>query len=403
MADQVAEPVKQTPSFQGATLDKVQFIRKGEEVITPKEEPVTEPVVEPKVEAPKTEAPKVDGIVNTGEPKVEAPKTEAIAGEGTQEPGEYTEEDFHSDVNSYLETATSGAVKSPEDINKLIADNKDLKVKLQHKEPDFPSEQAKKVYDLAVMASGMEVDKARQLFHVISLDLSTMTPKEKQFEAFCLERPKVSREEARKRFEAVYDKKFSDLENDVVQLDDHEIATHDAENKIKELQKSLSEPVKQGGKQAEQGQQQQFTAAQEAEIETRLQSSLEGFAGVRFKFDDSKYGALEVPMDQGKAKEFMEFMKNPQLAIQNRIAERSKDANGNFNYDAYVREAFTWFFRDNIDQLTQNHLINLGKLSKIQEQKNTPKKDLTETQTTPVQKTFKQTMIEAVKGAGLVN
>lgn len=396
------------PSFTGPTLDKVTITRKGDEIIEPKVEEASledGAVVTSAEEQPKAEE-KPEGLVKTGEEKPTEPTAEVAEGAPkTEEPTEYTQEDFHTDVNSYLSTQTGGAVKNPEDITRILNENKDLKTKLQHKEPDFPSEAAKKVYDLAILASGKEVEKAQQLFYVMSLgDLSKLSPKEKQFEAFVLDRPELTREEARKRFEARYERQYTDLDGDLVQIDDHEKATQDAANKIKEVQKSLSESVKQGGKQVEQGQQQdELTAEKQAQIETQLQSSLETFGGVRLKFDDSKYGALEIPMDKGKAKEFMDFLKNPAQAIQDRIAEKSKDQAGNFNYDAYVAEAFSWFNRDAIDQKTQDHLIKLGKIAEITERKNTPKKDLTEQQTTPVVKNFKQTFAEAVTKAGLGN
>lgn len=416
VADQTTDTPKATATG-GPTLSTITFIRKGEEVLDNNQnsgaasadnnEAATENQTDNPQNSNNTDQ---SGGAENKAGDTQADKGAPAGGEtaGTeqttqnQEPQEYTEEDFHNDVNDYLSTSTGGAVKTPADISKLIAENKDLKIKLQHKEPDFPNETAKKVYELATKAVGMELTTARQLFHVMALDLSTMSAKEKQFEAFCLDRPNVSREEARKRFEAKYDKDFSDLE-DVIQLDNHEIATRDAENKIKETQKNLTESVKQGGEQTGTGQQeqQQFTAEQQAQVEASLKSALDVFAGVRLKFDDSKYGNLEIPMDRGKASEFMEFLKDPQKAIQDRIAERSKDEHGNFSYDRYVAEAFAWFNRDLIEQKTQEHLMNLGRITEIQERKNTPKKTLTEQQTTPVKKDFKQTMLEAVKGAGL--
>ncbi len=405
MAVETVEQPTTKPAFQGLTSSKVNIIRNGETIVDQStDEPDASGAETPPAE-PKTGEKPVDTTGAAATPPVEgAPENTNPEGATDPEtppaePGEYTEEDFHEDVNQYLQNSTNGAVKNPQDIANLLAENKKLKADLAHKEPDFPNEKAKKVYELAVAASGLELEKARQLFHVMSLDLSTMTPKEKQFEAFHLERPKLSREEAYKRFEAIYQQSYDDLENNIVQTDKHELATQEAEKKLGETLKGVQETVKQGSKPESNG---QPTPEQVAEVEQQLTSALSNFGGVALNFDDSRYGKLQIPMDQGKAQQFMEILKNPQLLV-DEIADRARDNSGKLDINAFIREMFLVFERDTIDQKQREHLMKLGKIEEIRDRKNAPKKDLTEQQSTPVKKTFTQSFAEAVSKAGLGN
>lgn len=393
----MADTTVETLPFQGADASKITITRNGSEApaattppaTEPKEAPAAPPATPPAETTPPADTPPTP----TGESQT--PPADGNPSPAT--PEEYTEEQFHQDVNTFIGESTGGAVKGVQDITRLIEENRTLKAQLQHKEPDFPSPAAKQVYELAVLASGAEVSTARQLFHVMSLDLSKMTPKEKQFEAFHLDRPNLTREEALKRFEAAYETSYSDLENNLVQLDAHEMATSNAETKLKEKMSKLQETVKQSGQsQAEQGP----TPEQLRETETQLQAALAEFGGVSLKFDDSQYGKLDIPMDQGKAQQFMDILREPYKLI-DQIADSCRDQAGKLDLNAFVREMYLLFDRDRISQEERDHLMKLGKITQIQEQKNTPKKDLKEEITTPVKKSFQETMAGAIKAAGM--
>lgn len=384
-----------TLPFQQADTSKLTIIRNGDA-------PVEETKVEPKVEntipvtTDTTTPPVTTPVDNT---TTDTPKEGAEGDASTNPddaPGDYTDDEFYQDVDALIADASEGSIKSLNDLPAIIAENKKLKADLANKELTFPNPAAKVIYDIATQAVGAELSTARQLLHVHSLNLETMTPKEKQFEAFRLDRPNVSEDEARKRFEAMYEKSYSDLENDLVQVDSHEMATRSAETKLKEHRKALDEAVKQGGKPEPEGP----TPEQIQAIDTQLESSLSEFGGISLKFDDSQYGKLDIPMDKGKAKEFMEVLKNPNLLI-NQIADRARDEQGNLKVPDFIREMYLLFDRDRIAQEERDHLIKLGRITQIQEQKNTPKKDLREETTTPVKSSFKDAMVGAVKAAGM--
>lgn len=323
---------------------------------------------------------------------------EGEEGKKADEPaGEYTEEQFYQDVNEVVSVSTGGEIKTVDQIKTILADYKKLKADFDKKEPVFPSPEAKAVYDLATKAVGLEKETARQVLHVMSLDLATMTPKDKQFEAFHLDRPKLTREEALKRFEAMYEKSYPDLENDITQLDAHELATANAETKLKAKLDSI-ETVKQSGKVEPLGP----TPEQIAKFDSELETAVSQFEGVTLKFDDSQYGKLDIPMDKGKAKEFLEFMKNPYSLI-DKIADTHRDESGSVNMNDFIREMFLLFDRDRISQEERDHLMKLGKVAQIKEVKNTGKKEKTEQSTATGKKSFNETFANALQGAGMVN
>lgn len=315
------------------------------------------------------------------------------SGKEGEESGEYTEEQFTQDVNTLITNTTGGKVKSLDQITTIISDYNKLKADYDKKEPVFPSPEAKAVYTLATKAVGAEVKTAKQLFHILSLpDLSTMTPKEKQFEAFCLERPNLSREDAQKRFEAMYEKTYNDLENDLLQTDAHEQATVNAEAKITAKLKEFEETVKQSGtSEAKTGP----TEAEITKMNAELDQAVDSFGGVSLKLDDSQYGTLKIPMDAGKAQEFKEFLKNPYSLI-DQIADAHRDESGNLKMSDFIREMFLLKFRDHISQEERNHLMKLGKVAQIKEAKNTGKTSKQEQSTTQQKGSFADAFAAAV-------
>lgn len=390
-----------TLAFQGADASKINIITRGGSEPNPASTdtpPATPPADAPPaapaaITPPATPPP-------SGEP-AQTPPADTDTPPATPaaiDPPEYTEEQFQEDVNTYISETTGGAVRRLDDITTIIEENKTLKAQLQHKEPDFPSPVAKQIYELSTKAVGAELSTAKQLFHVLSLDLATMSAKDKQFEAFHLDRPHLTREDALKRFDATYEKSFSDLENDLAQLDSHDLATRMAETKIKDKMQALTDSVKQSGQPVPAGP----TPEQVRETEMQLQSALDEFAGVSLKFDDSQYGELQIPMDRSKASEFMEVLKNPYLLI-DRIADTCRDQSGKLNLTDFTREMYLRWDSARISEMERDHLMKLGKITQIQEQKNTPKKDLQEVTTTPVKKSFQETMAGAVKAAGMAN
>lgn len=393
----------QTLAFQGADASKINFLNKE----TPAEENTGAAATNTSTENPESKegatttettaatqgttttqqqgaAAAAENTQNQGEANTGA----AVSQQNTPE-GEYTEEQFHEDVNTFISEQTGGAVKSFTQVASVLEENKKLKAELQAGYK-FPNDAAKQVYELATKVQGSELSTARKLLHVLSLDPSTMTPKEKQLEAFILDRPNLSREDARKRFDAMYERKYSDLENDLIQIDEHDVATRDAETKLSAHLGVLEKAVKQGGETTQEGP--SLEAVQQ--WHSRLESALGQFGGVTLKFDDGQYGKLNVSMDRSKASEFMEVLKNPHTLI-DQIAATCQDEND------FIREMYMLFDRSRISKEERDHLMKLGKVTQMQENKNTQKKDLKEESTTQTKPTYKDAFVGAMKAAGM--
>lgn len=402
------ENQNQTLAFQGADASKISFLNKE----TPSEgaAAATTTTAAPGAQTSPADANKEVQTTTTNASAegaaAQGTTTENQNQEGTdtnaetqvnQPEGEYTEEQFTQDVDTFISNSTNGAIKSVTEISAILKENQRLQAELKEG-PKFPNEAARKVYETAVKAAGSEMATAKKLFHVLSLDLSTMTPKEKQFEAFVLDRPSLTREDARKRFEAVYEKRFGDLENDLVQQDDHDVATRDSETKLNTHLSDLEKSIKPSGN----GQTQVGpTPEQIQHMETQLETALGQFGGVSLKFDDGQYGTLKVPMDQGKAKEFLEVLKNPH-SIVDQIADTCRDSQGQLDLNDFVREMYLLFDSKRIQQEERSHLMKLGKVAQMQEAKNTQKKDIREEATTQPKPSFKEAFTGAVQTAGLV-
>lgn len=305
----------------------------------------------------------------------------------------YSDEDFAADVNTFLEETTKGRLKKPADITSLITENETLRSQLANKEPEFPSEDARKLYETLRKTEGMELQSASRYMHVASLgDLSKLTPKEMQFQAYLVDHPELSFDKAYEKFSGIYNQKYSDLENDFVQQDNHDNATRGAREKLTGIQKQVEDARKDI-------QSQRLTPAQAKEIEKGIQSAFDKFGGISIHIDDSKNGTVQVPLEQGEMDGFLEVLNKPQLLL-DEIRERSLDGSGKFDYNRYVTEMYRVFAADRIQAEMQDHLINHGRVKQIQDIKNSKKKDrTTEQQTTKPKLTYAQAFAGAVKAS----
>lgn len=328
-----------------------------------------------------------------GEEGNEAGDEGATADETVDQTFDYGQEEFIEDVGTYLEEVTGGRLKSPSEITNLIQENENLKAQLKQKpQLEFPSEAHKKIYEFATRpeVTGNELGAARQYLHLQSLDLKVLSPKEKQFEAFVLERPDLSREKANQIFDATYTKKFSEMENDLVLTDEHDVKTREAEAKILKYQKEFQD----GTKNAQSAAQPEINVQ---ELEQNVNAALADFDGLEMQFGDSPDEVVQLPMSAEEVSEFKEILMNPvkllDYVVQNSMIDGKFDM-GTYQWNMYKLK--------NVDRAIEQAYMagqQNGQLKLVAERKNTTVARGTTTggATGAPKKSFVQTFGDAVK------
>jgi hypothetical protein len=360
---------------------------------------VAEPPVveEPPIVEDQPQDDPVDDLSNVNSDQIVEDDPSSGGGEPTTKTTEeefiYGEDEFKQDVDRYLSESTQGRVKSPNEISSLLQENESLKAQLKNRALEFPSEQAKKVYEFAIKPefNGNELGAARQYLHLVSLDLTKLSPKEKQFEAYVLSRPDLSRENAAKIFDERYNRRFGEMENDMVLQDDHGVETRTAEQKILDYQKDF-EKAAQSAKPAQQPE------VDVQAIERDVNTALSDFDGIEMQFGDGTDETVQLPMNAEEVSAFRDILVNPIKLLDQVVQDCT--VNGKFDMETYQR---TMYKLQNVDRAIDEAYragLNNGQLKLIQERKNTtiPKGNGGD-QVAP-KKSFAQTMADAVKGAG---
>lgn len=304
---------------------------------------------------------------------------------------EYTYEEFTESVGTMVSKISNGAIKSLDEIPSILEENTRLKGELEKpKEIPFPNEKAKLVYEYAMKAVGLEPQAAGQYIHIMQLEADKLSDKDAQFEAFHLTRPDLSRSKAEDIFNRKYEQKFADLETDLLQRDDHEVATREAKEKIKSMQKGYSEAKS------------EQPGAEESEVDSKQTEAIykafdeitSDFEGVSIQYGDLPEETLNVKLSAEEVSEFNSYLKEPLKLIQKIIADCSKD--GVLDPEAYTSEMFAVFKRHEARQESFNLGKTAGQLKTIKEAKNAGKKEEKGEAATKTKKSFEETMVEAM-------
>jgi len=313
----------------------------------------------------------------------QAPKEEELS---------YGEEEFKQDVNTYLSESTNGRISTPEQVTSLLQENESLKVQLKNKQLEFPSEQARKIYEFATKPefNGNELGAARQYLHLQSLDLTKLSPKEKQFEAFVLARPDLSRETASKIFEARHTGKYSEMEENLVLQDEFNVETRNAEQKILDYQKDFEK----AGKSAQPTPQEEVNIQ---ELEQNVNAALSDFDGIAMQFGEGPDETVQLPMNTEEVSVFKDVLVNP-IKLLDQVVQ-SCTINGKLDMDAYQRTMYKIVNVDRAIDEAYRAGLNLGQLKLIQERKNTVVPKNGNGAPAAPKKNFAQTMADAVKGS----
>lgn len=316
-----------------------------------------------------------------------------VTDQPTDQPtGEYTQEDFDADFATRLQETSGGRITSQDQITAILSENDSLREQLKNKEPEFPSERAKKVYDFAVKNDGNELAAAGQYLRVQGLDLAKLSPKDKQFELFALNNPEMTRESAKEVFEAMYSKEFADVDTDVVAKYQHDKRTSEAEKKILALQQEYSKaPERTASGPA------QPSPEEIQRITTEIDRSLSDFGGLVMQFGDNPEDQVNVPLSGEDASAFREALIDP-----NKFLERIMDSSvidGKFSNEAYRDNMFRLWNFDRIVTEARTNGFTTGQIKIVKDNKNTVVPKGQSGTAAPLKKTLQQTMKEAVQAS----
>lgn len=326
-----------------------------------------------------------------GEGAEEGDGEESDGGEPTTM--EYTEDQFRESVNNMISKVSNNTINGLADLPNLISENAALKKQLETaKEPQFASEAAKKLFEYSNKAAGFEIQAANQYLHVMSLgDVKALSDKDAQFEAFHLSRPDLTREKARNLFEKKYDETYNDLEENIVQQDNHAVATREAKEKLEKLQSEFN----QGKSEA---QEPEVDSKKVEEIHAGIDQIMEDFGGMVIPFGEGETEKLNLPMEAEEVSAFKDYLKNPNTLIES-IIQDCMDEKGQLNYEAYAYEMYMVFKRHELAKEAHGLGKTNGELKYIQDKKNSSKKQEPAAAPSKPKKSFEQAMEDAVLGS----
>lgn len=318
--------------------------------------------------------------------------TETQNAETNQAPeAEEEEVDFYD----YVSEHAGMSIKTPEEVISLAKENAKLKAQLAEKPKiEFENEQHRLLYEYGKKVTGNSVKAGRDMLHAVSLDLKSMGEKDKQFEAYVLSRPEITRERAREIFEAKYDKLYGNglLESDILAQDQHASDTREAEAKILKMQEEFNQaPSNPAGAN-------QPTAEEIAQVKANIGKVVSEFGGVSYNNTGDKDGAVNVPMDAGEVEKFTSYLEDPGKFFSDLSAEFT-DAKGNFDDQAYAVRMYEFMNLGRIREQTWKSGVNYGRLQQIKEAKNTAPPRAPETQSVNnAPKSMKDAWLSATNG-----
>lgn len=264
-------------------------------------------------------------------------------------------------VFNRLSEMTNGALKSEED---LLGHFNDYNALLEEKEkgfePVFKDERAKMAYQLLANSPGTELETAERTIRALRLDIGKLEPKEALFNAYLLD-PKnsdLTPLQAREYFEAEYDEKYPDLENPLIKRK-HEVDAREAKQAINKIQTDFKAPE---------------TQAQEVsqDVIDSIGQTVENFGGIKMAFTDNPQESdyLTIPIkDEGELHQLHENALHPNEWLNKHMNQFLGD-NGRFDYQGYIQDFYEMVNHKAIRQQAHDHGLKLGKLQKINEDRN---------------------------------
>lgn len=363
----------------------------------PDPDPNADPTPEPK--PGDNPDPKTDPEPKTDPVKDPEPKPGDDPNADPESPSDYTEEDFMNDASLLIHERTNGALKSIDDVQGILKRNQELEAALKVKEPEFKNPQAKVLYEHVIKAIGenplsdkVAMSTAANYMRIASLDLATMTPKDKQLEAYVLTRPDISRSQAEKIFEKRYEQKFTDLEGDEIQADEHGIATREAEQKIANFQKEFN-----GAKKSEQPKEQ--PAENQEALQKEIDTVMQDFLGLSMQFGEGEE-VVDLKLNDEEVSEFKSILSNP-WSFMEKIFNQCV-VNGKFDHGLYRDTMFRLYKGEVAIEEAHRAGFTAGQIKIVKDNKGSADTAKTTAATSTPKKdkpTFGQTMAAAIRAS----
>lgn len=296
--------------------------------------------------------------------------------EGEPEKQSYTQQEFQESVNKMIATVTKSGAKTLADIPKILTEKEnkisELTKALGNKEIEFPNERAKLLYNYSVKAAGFETQAAKQYLHVAGLGpIKDLSDKGAQFESFCLSRPDLSREKAQVIFDKKYETTYTDLENDVLQQDNHGTATREAKEKLSKMQEDFdkSEVKSKSEQPADESIDPKISEA----IHKQVDEAFDGFEGMTVPIGEGSDDKVSLKLNEEEVSKFKEFVKKPYDIIDT-IADECLDDNGNLDVEKWMYELLTIFKRHTLATEANKLGRTLGQVGLIKGKKSADKR-----------------------------
>ena len=322
----------------------------------------------PKPEPTPTTTP-VEG--QTKEPQPNPDIKESVTASNTQPTGEPSKEPQVEPPKvsdeiffSRLSELTGGKVKSQPDFEGFLKGRDELQAQVEKGlETKFPNERAKWAYELIQQNEGQEVQAAMRTLRALSFSPEGKEAKDVLFEAFLLD-PKnsdLTPTKAAEIFNASYDKKYGDMEGDLLKQREHELSVRDAKEAIQKLQNDFKATDERPAQ-----------AAKAKEVEESVISAVKGLnGGLKIEFSDkpTENDILNIPTDNPQLlKDLQEQVLNPDQTY-NELVSQFNTENG-FDYKGLVKEMYERANHKQIRQMAFEQGKKIGRLEKINEARN---------------------------------
>lgn len=304
----------------------------------------------------------------------------------------------------YAAEQTGGEIASAEDVLRMYQEKKALEKQLAERPKiEFPNDQAKWLYEQALKFPGQERSAFKNALQVLSLDLTKMSDKEKQFEAFAFKHKDFTREEARKYFDAKYEKAYGDdiLTTDVIAQFEHKSQTREAEEALAKMQDEFSK-LETSKPAAPADQIPKMTPEEIAGIKKDVSTVLSKFGGVRYQhFENDPDSSVSIPLDKADLQKMEDYLVSPGNLFTD-LQKECTDANGQFSMQKLALKMFQILHIDKIREQEYNSGIKYGELKAIMKVKNTSNpKDPAAPVPDAAPTTFEGSWLAAEKAKGL--
>lgn len=281
----------------------------------------------------------------------------------TEKPTDAPEGGNDEVVFKRLSEMTGDTIKSEEDFVGLINHYNELLDQAEKGfEPKFNDERAKWAYQLLTNNPGAELETAERTIRALRLDVGKMDPKEALFNAYLLD-PKnsdLSPAQAAEYFEAEYEEKYPDIDNNPLVKRRHEVEAREAKQAIEKLQKEF---------QAAETSKPQEVAP---EVIESIGRTVENFGGIKMAFTDNPQESdyLTIPVkDEKELHQLQQEAAHPNEWLNSHM-NQFVDKSGKFDYQAYIQDFYEMRNHKAIRQEAYDHGVKRGLMQKVNQDRN---------------------------------